>query len=173
MAAQNGRTSTKRRQGRGGSTGGRSGGGGAKTNSAALSRQAAEVLKKEQQAGNSLGEEEPPFHRPKWHRAFSFGLITGALFLFSWVGQFIFQLIEVRNDAAEHGQAFAWAEFWPGFLASTFENWQSEFLQLVWQAGGLALFYFWGSSQSKEGDERIEAKLDLLLRDRGIDATKL
>jgi len=53
------------------------------------------------------------------------------------------------------------------------ENWQSEFLQLVWQAAGLALFYFWGSSQSKEGDERLEAKIDLLLRDRGIDPSKL
>ena len=55
------------------------------------------------------------------------------------------------------------------FLASTFENWQSEFLQLVWQAVGLALLLFWGSSQSKESDERIEAKLDALLRDRGLD----
>jgi hypothetical protein len=36
--------------------------------------------------------------------------------------------------------------------------WQSEFLQLVSQAVGLALFFFWGSSQSKEGNERIEAK---------------
>jgi hypothetical protein len=25
------------------------------------------------------------------------------------------------------------------FHASTFENWESEFLQLVWQAGGLTL----------------------------------
>jgi hypothetical protein len=131
------------------------------------------VLRDEERAGNSIGEEEVPFRRPKWHRAYSFGLITGALFLVSWVGQFIFQMITVRNDAAEHGQQFSWSEFLPQFFSSTLENWQSEFLQLVWQAGGLALFYFWGSSQSKEGDERLEAKLDLLLRDRGIDPSKL
>ena len=54
-------------------------------------------------------------------------------------------------------------------MASTFENWQSEFLQLVWQAMGLAILLFWGSSQSKESDERIEAKIDALLEERGID----
>jgi hypothetical protein len=48
-------------------------------------------------------------------------------------------------------------------------DWQSEFLQLVWQAAGLALFYFWGSSQSKESDDRLEAKIDALLKERGID----
>jgi hypothetical protein len=57
----------------------------------------------------------------------------------------------------------------PQFFESTFENWQSEFLQLVWQAAGLALFYHWGSSQSRESDERIEAKIDALLRDRNLD----
>ena len=81
----------------------------------------------------------------------------------------MFQFIEVRNDAADHGQAFEWGQFWPQFLASTFENWQSEFLQLVWQAAGLALFYFWGSSQSREGDDRLEAKIDRLLTEQGID----
>jgi hypothetical protein len=49
------------------------------------------------------------------------------------------------------------------------ENWQSEFLQLVWQAAGLALFYFWGSSQSRESDDRLEAKIDRLLTEQGID----
>ena len=107
--------------------------------------------------------------RPKFFTAYSFGIVTGALFLLSWAGQFVFQAIEQRTEAAEHGSTFAWSEFFPAFLSSTFENWQSEFLQLVWQAAGLALFYFWGSSQSKEGDERIEAKIDRLLIARGVD----
>ncbi len=111
----------------------------------------------------------PGAHRPRFFTAYSFAIVTGTLFLLSWVGQFAFQLIEFRNDAAEHHQAFAWPEFFPAFLSSTFENWQSEFLQLVWQAAGLAVFYYWGSSQSKEGDERLEAKIDRLLEERGID----
>ena len=91
------------------------------------------------------------------------------MFLFAWLGQFVFQLLVERNEASQHGQQFAWSEFFPQFLASTLENWQSEFLQLVWQAAGLALFYYWGSSQSRESDERIEAKIDALLRERNID----
>jgi hypothetical protein len=46
---------------------------------------------------------------------------------------------------------------------------RTEFLQLVWQAAGLALFYFWGSSQSTESDDRLEAKIDALLKERDID----
>ncbi|SCF14171.1 hypothetical protein GA0074696_2971 [Micromonospora purpureochromogenes] len=111
----------------------------------------------------------PPFRKPRWPKAYAFALVTGALFLLSWVGQFFFQLAVESNEASQHGQSFAWSEFLPQFFASTLENWQSEFLQLVWQAAGLALFYYWGSSQSRESDERIEAKLDALLRDRNLD----
>ncbi|MFG3417309.1 DUF6766 family protein [Micromonospora sp. NPDC048063] len=111
----------------------------------------------------------PPFRKPRWPRAYAFALVTGALFLFSWIGQFVFQAVAESNEASQHGQSFAWADFLPQFLASTFENWQSEFLQLIWQAAGLALFYYWGSSQSRESDERIEAKLDALLRERDLD----
>jgi hypothetical protein len=39
-------------------------------------------------------------------------------------------------------------QFFPQFFASTFENWQSEFLQLVWQAVGLALL--WGSRPPRD-----------------------
>jgi hypothetical protein len=111
----------------------------------------------------------PPWRKPRWTKAYSFALVTGALFLFSWLGQFVFQMITESNDARQHGQSFAWGEFLPQFLSSTFENWQSEFLQLIWQAAGLAIFYYWGSSQSRESDERIEAKLDALMRERDLD----
>jgi len=43
-------------------------------------------------------------------------------------------LIEVGNEAREHGQSFSMSEFWPEFWSSTFENWQSEWLQLFVQA---------------------------------------
>ncbi|WP_219508994.1 DUF6766 family protein [Nonomuraea ceibae] len=115
----------------------------------------------------------PPFARPPFAKAYSFALWTGAFFLFSWLGQFIFQLVVFQNEQGEHGQEFAWAEYLPQFLASTLENWQSEFLQLIWQAAGLAFLYYWGSSQSKESDERMEAKLDALLKERGIDPAAL
>jgi len=57
-----------------------------------------------------------------------------ALFLASWGAQFISMLIEVGNEARQHGEAFSLSEFWPQFWSSTFENWQSEWLQLLMQA---------------------------------------
>jgi hypothetical protein len=106
--------------------------------------------------------------KPRFGKAYSFAIITGLFFLLSWAGQFVAQVFQLRNEAEQHGDQFAWSDFWPDFFASTFENWQSEFLQLVWQAVGLALLLFWGSSQSKESDERVEAKLDRLLEEQGI-----
>ena len=54
----------------------------------------------------------------------------------------------------------------------TFENWRSEFLQLLWQVVGLAYFLYVGSPSSKEKDDRVEAKIDALLelvgRERGM-----
>jgi hypothetical protein len=56
------------------------------------------------------------------------------------------------------------SEFITEASRDTFENWQSEFLQLLWQVVGLAYFLYIGSPSSKENDDRMEAKLDALLR---------
>jgi hypothetical protein len=52
-------------------------------------------------------------------------------------------------------------------LRDTFENWQSEFLQLIWQVVGLAYFLYIGSPASRESDDRVEAKVDALLHLQG------
>ena len=49
-------------------------------------------------------------------------------------------------------------------VRDTAENWQSEFLQLIWQVAGLAFLLYIGSPQSKEGDERKEEKLDYIIK---------
>lgn len=54
-------------------------------------------------------------HLQRWGAVY---LLT-ALFLGSWVGQYVAQVAE--------------GDGWTLFLASTFENWQSEFLQLAVQ----------------------------------------
>ncbi len=48
-------------------------------------------------------------------------------------------------------------------LEGVFENWQSEFLQLMWQVAGLAFLLHVGMTQSREGDERKEAMLKYIL----------
>jgi hypothetical protein len=106
-------------------------------------------------------------------RWYSFAWVTAGLFLLSWAGQFAAQVAQVANESGQHGQAFEWSDFWPEFLASTFENWQSEFLQLVWQAAGLAILYFVGSSQSRESDDRIEAMVREVCKRVGLDPDEI
>jgi hypothetical protein len=111
--------------------------------------------------------------KPRFAKAYGFAIVTTALFLLSWTGQFIAQVTVESNDAVEHGQPFQWNEFIPQFLSSTFENWQSEFLQLVWQSVGLMLLLCWGSSQSRETENRMEEKLDRLLEIQGINPAEV
>ena len=69
-------------------------------------------------------------HLKRWGAAY----LLFALFAASWGAQFISMLIEVGNQARQHGQAFEMSEFLPQFWSATFENWQSEWLQLFVQA---------------------------------------
>jgi Domain of unknown function (DUF6766) len=69
-------------------------------------------------------------HLRRWGAAY----LLLALFLASWIGQFVAMLIESGNQAREHDQPFRIGDFWVQFLSATFENWQSEWLQLLIQA---------------------------------------
>jgi hypothetical protein len=119
-------------------------------------------------------------------RDYSFAWVTGVLFLGSLLAQLLFQATEFTDEALQHGQDFTWDSFWAPFGASVFENWQSEFLQLLWQVAGLRFLLYVGSSQSKDNDEQMEARIKTeiradvarveagvraLLRERGLDQT--
>ena len=95
---------------------------------------------------------------------YGYAWITLAFFLFSLLLHLIFGWEAFRNEAAQHSQAPHWNEFMIEWGRDVFENWQSEFLQLLWQVGGLAFLLFIGSPQSKEEDDRLEEKLDAILR---------
>ena len=44
------------------------------------------------------------------------------------------------------------------------ENWQSEFLQLAWQIGGLSFLWAVASPQPKSESDRVEEKIDLIIK---------
>ena len=90
--------------------------------------------------------------------------VTLTLFLLSLVGHWLFAWFDYVDEAQAHGQPLEVSEYVVKTCEAMLENWQSEFLQLVWQVGGLMFLYCVGSPQSKEGDDRIEAKLDAILR---------
>lgn len=97
-------------------------------------------------------------------RAYSYAWITLALFLFSLLGHWIFGWYAFASDQAQHGQPAEFGDYFVEMSRDTLENWQSEFLQLLWQVGGLAFLLFVGSPQSKEGSDRVEAKIDAILQ---------
>jgi hypothetical protein len=89
---------------------------------------------------------------------------TLALFVLSFAGHWTFAWFAFVSEQAAHGQAAAVGEFVVQTTRDTLENWQSEFLQLIWQVSGLALLFHVGSPQSKDGNDRLEEKVDLILK---------
>jgi hypothetical protein len=89
---------------------------------------------------------------------------TLILFLGSTIGHWTAGWLSYAQEQQTHGQQAEFSEFVPEALRDTFENWQAEFMSLLWQLGGLAVLFAVGSPQSRESDERKEKKLDLILR---------
>lgn len=102
--------------------------------------------------------------RASLFRRYGFAWITAGFLVITLAGHWIFGWLAYAQEQREHGQPLSGSEFAIEMARDTFENWQSEFLQLLWQVGGLALLLYVGSPQSREGDERQEAKLDAILR---------
>jgi hypothetical protein len=77
-------------------------------------------------------------------------IVLGGLFLASWAAQAIFQI------GAE-------GETWSAFWASTMENWQSEFLQLLTFMVLTSFLVYRGSPESRDSDDELQAKVDEIL----------
>lgn len=95
-------------------------------------------------------------HMRRWGAVY----VLALLFIGSWLGQFFTQLTEFHKEQQTHGQPFLWSDFWTTFFASTFENWQSEWFQLIFQAILLLGAKHWIFKVDAEDLERIEGKID-------------
>ena len=103
-------------------------------------------------------------------KRYAYGWLTALLCIVSIALHWVFGWYAYVDQATQHGQVAQFSQFAVELGRDTFENWQSEFLQLIWQVVGLAYFLYVGSPSSKENDDRLEAKIDALLRlngDRG------
>ena len=99
--------------------------------------------------------------------------VTLVFFLFSLVGHWTAAWYAYLNDQEAHHQPVEVSEYMVEVTRDTFENWQSEFLQLIWLVAGLAFLWYLGSPQSKEGTDRLEEKVDALLTLNGRDGKKV
>jgi hypothetical protein len=59
---------------------------------------------------------------------------------------------------------FTTGNTWEDNMRDTFENWQSEFLQLIWQVVPITYLWYIGSPQSKEEEERNQEMLEWIMK---------
>ena len=109
-------------------------------------------------------------------RDYSLSIVVGALFLVTFALHAIFGWWQYVADQQAHGAAATlWG--WDGYVVYfgewTFQNWQSEFLEVYTLIVLTAFLHHKGSHESKEGEEeikatvhRIERRLDELARER-------
>lgn len=91
--------------------------------------------------------------------------VTIGFFLISLAGHWAFAWFSYVQDQKEHNnQPVEISDYFNRTFRDTLENWQSEFLQLAWQVGGLAILWAVASPQSKSESNRLEEKIDLLIK---------
>ena len=95
---------------------------------------------------------------------YGFFWVTLGFFIISISLHWVFAWYSYIQEQEEHKQPIEFNDYLNETLRDTMENWQSEFLQLMWQVVGLSILWFVGSSQSKESDDRLEEKIDLLIQ---------
>src|SRR5215207_1291293 len=93
-------------------------------------------------------------------RNYSLGFILASLWLFWWTVQTISGWVEFQAEQAGHGQTATVADYLPVWLRATAENNASEFLQLFSFVVLTAYFVYRGSHESRDGQDRLEGKLD-------------
>jgi hypothetical protein len=107
--------------------------------------------------------------RRRWIRDHALGLLFASLFLLTWAGQAVVQWFEYADDQHTHHAAATLGGFLLVFGRATLENWQSEFLQLASFVIFSAYLIYRGSPESRDGQDRLEAKVDQLLHEHNID----
>jgi|SRR5215211_604105 len=93
-----------------------------------------------------------------------------ALFLASWTLQTWTGWREFKSEQHEHGQTaqvFGDSGYVWNWSRATFENWQSEFLQVLAFVTLTSFLIFKGSPESRDGDDEMQAKLDRIERQLG------
>ena len=89
------------------------------------------------------------------------------LFLISWVGQFYFQYQHEVDEAVSHGEpgvGMFSSEFLHSFWASTLENWQSEFLQVLAFVVLTTYIIHRHSPESRDSDDELAADVRAIKR---------
>jgi succinate dehydrogenase hydrophobic anchor subunit len=115
---------------------------------------------------------DPQMSLKRLWRDYSLSIVVGALFLGSFILHAIFGWWQYVADQASNGQdptLWGWDGYVIYFGEWTFQNWQSEFLEVLVLIVATAYLIHRGSHESKDGEDemkatlaRIESRLDEL-----------
>lgn len=96
-------------------------------------------------------------------RDYSLSIVLGAMFMVSWFVQTIVGWFEFVSEQVAHGEtphAFGPDGYIWTWGQATFENWQSEFLQLFTFVVLTTFLIHRQSHESKDTDDAMQAQLD-------------
>jgi hypothetical protein len=96
-------------------------------------------------------------------RDYSLTIVIGTLFVVSFLLHALFGWWQYSADQAANGQAatvFGWDGFVIYFGEWTFQNWQSEFLEVLLIITATVYFVHKGSPESRDGDDEMKATLE-------------
>jgi hypothetical protein len=99
----------------------------------------------------------------KFFRNYGLSIVLAALFLVSWLLQSTTGWVQFAAEQQSHGaqaQLFGSSGYFWAWMQATFENWQSEFLQLFTMVVLVSFLIHRGSQESKDSDEELRAQLD-------------
>ena len=112
----------------------------------------------------AIQNEKRQSHLRRTWANFGLSIALALLFFVSWVGQAVAEWGAYRHEQQDHDQPVEVAEYLVQFGQSTLENWQSEFLQLFSFVVLAAILIHRGSAESRDSEDRIEAKVDEIAR---------
>ncbi len=98
---------------------------------------------------------------------YSLSLTLAALFIVSWLIQSVAGWFEFASEQAAHQQAaqlFGPDGYIWGWLAATFENWQSEFVQLFTMVVLTTFLIHRHSHESRDSQDKMQQQIDEILQ---------
>jgi hypothetical protein len=101
-------------------------------------------------------------------RDYGLAIVLAVLFIGSWIVQTLTGWVEFAAQQQSHGetaQLFGDSGYFWEWMAATFENWQSEFLQLFTMVILTAFLIHKGSSESKDSDDEMMLELQVIRRE--------
>jgi hypothetical protein len=107
------------------------------------------------------GGPDLPTLRRLW-RDYSLTIVVGTFFIVSFVLHTIFGWWQYAADQMSQGQdptLWGWSGYIIYFGEWTFQNWQSEFLEVLVLIVATAYFIHKGSHESKDGEDEMKAML--------------